>query len=582
MRSKFIYFLSALVLPGVLALADHCTYEVDDYTLHLYHFDGNASDAATANPIDMNLANGADVSEYSDYIGFGQMLSTYSSSSSIAYADEDLSVSNFTGSDGAFTFEALIKFNPDATRPSIIQIVTAEGDASTDRGWQWRINSSNQLEFINLSNLTSYAASLPTSGDNAIAYGVWFHTAVTYNGEANTADNLKLYWTRLENSLTPNLLDSFTMTSDVTPSTDTVDFSIGNENRSVGGSTDNMPGWIDEVRISSIARDTSDMIFQCDLDIVEVLAQPQDIAIKTEASGAIQMTLQTGSTPVIAWYKSYDDGDIEISDSETITSSVTTVDDTYVATLEFTDANFENSGKYYAIMTNDTGIYIASDEVSVNVLGEIAYWPLGSSQYTDGYYLEAVNDYHALVYNSPVFGTGVDSQPESASVMAASQGQAVTGEMSVIPDTGSFTISMWANCTDNSFSAGMVSVSIGTLELESSSLIDNNKWHHIAITAANDIVNVYVDTILVAQGNWSLPEFYTGFMTMGGFDDASALNGLLDEVKVFNYALGVDDISTLYSEYQTIAGKSYDISDLERFLGSWMDCGRYPESDCNN
>ena len=51
------------------------------------------------------------------------------------------------------------------------------------------------------------------------------------------------------------------MNADLSDSNGVADFAIGNENRATGGSTDNYPGLIDEVRISNVVREAGDFVF---------------------------------------------------------------------------------------------------------------------------------------------------------------------------------------------------------------------------------------------------------------------------------------------------------------------------------
>ena len=68
-----------------------------------------------------------------------------------------------------------------------------------------------------------------------------------------------MYWTALDSEATePVLLGSFRMTADLDPAV-APNFVIGNEGRDSNGRTENWEGWIDEVRISDIARSTDDM-----------------------------------------------------------------------------------------------------------------------------------------------------------------------------------------------------------------------------------------------------------------------------------------------------------------------------------
>ena len=170
-------------------------YEVDSYTLHLYHFDGDATDAVTANAIDLTL-NDATVSDTSA-TDFGTALNTYTGGdTAIAYSDEKLIGTYFTGEDGAFTFEAIVQpFAALTAIPNHMEIISGD-DEDSGRGWQFRITTAGQLEFNNISaGGNQFVIPLPS-----YTVGSWYHAAVTYNGQEGTADNLKFYWTKLDDS----------------------------------------------------------------------------------------------------------------------------------------------------------------------------------------------------------------------------------------------------------------------------------------------------------------------------------------------------------------------------------------------
>ena len=106
-------------------------------------------------------------------------------------------IRNFVGSDGAFTFEALVcpAFGLGAI-PNNMQIIS--GDHNSSRGWHFRVESAGNLVFTKLTGTIqdNMRIALPRDGAHAFAANKWYHVAVTYNGQADTDGNLKLYWTR--------------------------------------------------------------------------------------------------------------------------------------------------------------------------------------------------------------------------------------------------------------------------------------------------------------------------------------------------------------------------------------------------
>lgn len=102
----------------------------------------------------------------------------------------------------------------------------------------------------------TFTVLLPTNGVNAAVQGSWYHVAVAYNGSQNTASNLIFYWTALSGSpASASPLAFFRMTNDLGSAflgTIEADFAIGNEGRGTPG--ESFQGFIDEVRVSAVAR----------------------------------------------------------------------------------------------------------------------------------------------------------------------------------------------------------------------------------------------------------------------------------------------------------------------------------------
>ena len=110
---------------------------------------------------------------------------------------------------------------------------------------------------------TGGLATIPVTGPHALNTRDWFHLAVTYNGNEGAPSNMKLYWTRLHYGLKEaNVIGQGTLSADLSLALS--DFTLGNSGRITSpnhGHSTPFPGLIDEVRISSIARDASDFFF---------------------------------------------------------------------------------------------------------------------------------------------------------------------------------------------------------------------------------------------------------------------------------------------------------------------------------
>lgn len=269
---------------------DPAKYEAnrpDDHTLHLWHLDEAAApfaDAAAPPQALEGLFNGA-LSGMPSVSGLGQAVSFRANAGGIpgesnlagailtarpllASGAQDNLPGDFryAGPDGAFTCEMVVKFDllPGEVGAIASGLLSMDGDGA-DRIFNFRIEKEGFLSFIPLPHCGATGlglATIPTRGPHAIDTESWFHVAVTYDGNGGVTNNLKLYWTRLGPGLAAaNRIGSGTLSGDLNGKTG--DLAIGNEARGFDGNAEAepFPGLIDEVRLSSVARDPTDFFF---------------------------------------------------------------------------------------------------------------------------------------------------------------------------------------------------------------------------------------------------------------------------------------------------------------------------------
>lgn len=551
------------ILTMGLVLAVPCTaavrgpYTPDGYTLHLYHFDGNAQDAVPSNPIHLTLAYGAAVSEPS-YEGFGTALNTYEGSSNtsanqpIAYADE-VAISNFVGSDGAFTFEAIIR--PAGPIPNHMQIISGEDDSGQPaRGWQFRVNLSGQLEFIKLTGTQeNFTAVLPTTGEHAWAPGQWFHAAVTYNGQENTAGNLKFYWTRLDSGVSEaSLLASFQMSADLSPSAQ-IDFAVGNEGRDFSG--ENFEGLVDEVRISSIARSLQDMLFIPGTPPPVFVRQPADVQVRAPNSAGLEAVFESQTEPTAVWYKTGPSGEMPVDTaggrifSEIFYDAQT---QRYTARLIFAEIRISDAGSYYCRVSNESNIQRSSTSARLIVEGLLARWTLDASDYVGGVYVDAVSGRPASVFGVPVFTEGADGRLLGAVQIGSDSGWAVTEPLDLTGGTGAMTLSLWAQRPSGLSSESAIQMETwpeGTRLSVEEGLSSEGRWRHICVVYTGTSARVYVDGVFRAEGPYALPMDTTAQLTLGvGVGGIELFEGRLDDVRIYNYGLSEEEVAQVYYE----------------------------------
>ena len=360
-------------------------YQPDAATLHLWHFDEPgvpATDAVTgANNLPMSVvANGATLGNIS-FTGFGSALSTVDGGQNgIAATDKDAyaaryALVNAAGDNtawsfaepvtGAFTMEAIVRIDFDPTanlgattvggngRNTPLMIIGGEQDGTGGgvRSWQFRLDpigfnpgavpyttplTQPVLEFINVNNGSGVQwlfATIPLSGPDAIVQGSWYHVAVTYDGNAATPDNFKVFWTLLDPSrTTANQILSAAMNLDLNAS-GAVDFAIGNGGRNPPNA--NFIGLIDEVRMSSVARSAGEMAFASSDVIIVTQPTNQLAAIGQPASFTV---IASGNPPLFYQWR----------------FESTPIPDATNSTLSFAAVQTTNAGSYDVVVTNLT------------------------------------------------------------------------------------------------------------------------------------------------------------------------------------------------------------------------------------
>lgn len=281
MNRSFRFSPFTSLLAAVSAVALHAApepYAPDANTVMLLHFD-ESSGGVSANAVagknnvytwTFGSATGTANTTLlgaASFAGFGRCMdlgtatnlgAAYDGNGDSTYNGEavDVIALSTLGIGGAnpFTLEALVSPNalPLATNR---QIISTDSSAAT-RGFQFRINSSLQLEF-NMVGLggAQRAVAIPTTGTHAIAAGQWFHVAFVYDGVS-----CRFYWTRLDSGATAaNQLGADQALSLTGAGSISGPLIIGNENRLVGG--EGAQAKIDEVRISNIARPATGFVF---------------------------------------------------------------------------------------------------------------------------------------------------------------------------------------------------------------------------------------------------------------------------------------------------------------------------------
>ncbi len=544
-KNLLVYFMTvffAMVTPQFAA-----PYNTDTNTLYLYHFDADGSDSAGDKVL--LLANGAALALSAD--GFGYAVSTYNSGTASArYVGDNVNkmlISDLVGTNGAFTFEALVK--PMIAQSAIshhMEIICLEDDGTTgsERGFQFRINSDGRLRFQVLAGSTDYF-------DSAITYtsGLWYHVAVAYNGQENTANNLKVYWTPVENATSVLEVGSFQLNADLKASVDGY-FSIGNELRPTTY-TENFEGLIDEVRISSIARTPADKWCFIVDGLPVIVNQPQGVTVKAGQMAQFECCFTAENFGQINWYKAEGSIDIPLQGSDngiTVRNVYDSDTQEYWSYLTIENCEIADIGEYFLTVSDQAGHIVSSDQALLTVHGLWRYWPLGESGYSGSQYTEMVSGKNAQVESVPVFKTGADQAVNGSVEISSNIGWAVVGYDTPIVLPDAFTISYWVNWQGQSSSTDdlLVSSGIDNIISVTEGLRADQVWQHISVVFDGIMCRFYLDGILAAESELVMA---TGMAVMLDIGHAGlgteSFSGCFDDIRIYNYALEELEIAQL-------------------------------------
>jgi hypothetical protein len=308
----------------------------------------------------------------------------------------------------------------------------------------------------------------------------------------------------------------------------------------------------------------------------------------TQSSGTLVLTVAggqsvpTGSDTVITF---------TLTNPATTNAGVTGIT---LASSGFTTANisgtFLNAITLFNVTTRDTEANILSS-TPTNPSGEVNiafgedtknfYIYDGSAWYifntdsfinADSVNLDGSNDYIDCGGNAAFsFTDGASNDnPFSISAWVYLNGNNRTrvagkGNLEWLFGTGStskFSIFLWSNDSTSAY-----------LAKEETSVLATGTWHHIVATydGSNNVsgINLYRAGSLVTMNNVSSGTYagmasQQGSLRLGQWElNSSVMNGLIDEVSVFNYELTSSQVSSIYN-----SGVPSDISDLSP-LGWW-------------
>ena len=335
-----------------------------------------------------------------------------------------------------------------------------------------------------------------------------------------------------------------------------------------------------------------------------IVTQPQTTVVAPDGTAEISVVVESLSQEHYQWFKVGNPNTPVGDDSPTLTIPNATVE--------------ADEGHYYCTLTNDSGVPVDTDTVGLGIKREVVYLPL------DGDYMDDSgegNDAQAADLASVNF---VDGKIGSAVDMDAA-GTAQIGTLNPSEFTDRVSISLWMNSkgspdnldlvskrTANNVDEMMWSLQLrgtnsgGTsrqVRFRTSGGFDvysgagneviPGEWTHVCVTADGTNTSIYINGLLAATGNGPMGRGIDAPLLIGWQEiDSNIFEGLVDEVRIFNYDVTAEEVAQLYFDVTGIGSCVYpsdadidgdcvvNLVDLAAVAGEWMHCGLRPLSTC--
>ena len=162
-------------------------------------------------------------------------------------------LASIVGPDNAFTLEALVK--PSTADLSAHGHIWS-GDSSGDRGFQFRIKNTEELEYNGL----EFGGGNQFHPLPPLDTGTWYHVALSYTeaGQPAGTGQFRMFWTPVTASTT-EAQEVHSWTAQAVDPGIVTQLVLGNEGRST--LDEGFPGLVDEARISRVARAADEFLF---------------------------------------------------------------------------------------------------------------------------------------------------------------------------------------------------------------------------------------------------------------------------------------------------------------------------------
>ena len=342
----------------------------------------------------------------------------------------------------------------------------------------------------------------------------------------------------------------------------------------------------------------------------EVQTNPADTSALEGGSAFFSAGFTTTSAIVSnKWYKAGNPA-VELLPGDpdvTIELNYDEINDVYTSTLTLANSETADDGLYYCALGNAGG---ATPSASAKLIVKrlIAHWQF------EGDAADATGIYNGTLTGEPAFeANGVIGQalifdgtddyvdlPDGFSDFSAG--------MSIAVWSNPTTPASWARFIDFGNGAGGVNILFtrngitntlrfdtdnGTVDAENA--FAQNEWQMFVVTMTEaGAVTIYKNGLPIQTGTVDLPDIVTrtiNYIGESNWTADSLYAGMMDDLRIYNYAITPDQVADLYSgvvgsycrnrpAYDFDGDCLVSLSDFVYLAGYWLDCGFYPNPEC--
>ncbi len=356
--------------------------------------------------------------------------------------------------------------------------------------------------------------------------------------------------------------------------------------------------------------------FSTEKTLPQIIAQPQSVTVPEGQDGILTVVAVDPLGGELSYQWIFDPNLAVSGDEKDLTQESAGYTGANSDTLTILAVDDADGGYYYCVVSNSATIETTKARLQIGKL--VWHWPL------DGNAEEVVSGvFNGTLENDIQWVPGVtgtegdlaaDFDGVSAYINCGDVPVMQSGAMSVAfwasPDdvSGDWKgmISKWRNAPEGQHTFwigqhstnGMLNFST-YLPAESrntpANVLTSGQWSHFVCCYDNVTQKTYANGLLVASvnNNAELPvlagDLMIGQVPAGG----NWFNGLIDDVRIYNYSLSDKEAARLYTDvtggYVCLQKSSYDLNadcqvnleDLAILASKWLTCNRYPITACD-